>query len=59
MTVKTGVVHPTINYANPDPECDLDCVPNTAREMPVDVCMTDSFGLGGENCVLVFKKFKD
>ncbi len=59
MTVKTGVIHPTINYRNPDPECDLDYVPNTARETPVDVCMTDSFGLGGENCVLVFKKFKD
>jgi 3-oxoacyl-[acyl-carrier-protein] synthase II len=59
MTVKTGIVHPTINYANPDPECDLDCVPNIAREMPVDVCMTDSFGLGGENCVLVFKRLKD
>ncbi len=59
MTVRTNTIHPTINYRTPDPECDLDYVPNTAREATVDVSLTNSFGLGGENCSLVFSKFKD
>jgi 3-oxoacyl-[acyl-carrier-protein] synthase II len=58
MTLKSGVIHPTINYRTPDPECDLDYVPNTAREVAVDACLTNSFGLGGENCCLVFRRFK-
>jgi len=58
MTLKSGVIHPTINYLTPDPECDLDYVPNTAREVAVDACLTNSFGLGGENCCLVFRRFK-
>ncbi len=58
MSIRTGVVHPTINYETPDPECDLDYIPNTARELRVNVALTDSFGLGGENCCLVFKKFE-
>ncbi len=58
MTVVTDTIHPTINYRTPDPECDLDYVPNIAREKTVDVCLTNSFGLGGENCSLVFGKFK-
>ncbi len=58
MSIRTGVVHPTIHYQTPDPECDLDYIPNTARELPVRVALTDSFGLGGENCCLVFKKFE-
>lgn len=58
MTVVTDTIHPTINYRTPDPECDLDYVPNTAREATVDVCLTNSFGLGGENCCLVFSKYK-
>jgi 3-oxoacyl-[acyl-carrier-protein] synthase II len=58
MTLARGVMHPTINYATPDPECDLDYVPNVAREAKVDSCLTNSFGLGGENCCLVFRKFK-
>ncbi|MCK5213564.1 MAG: beta-ketoacyl-[acyl-carrier-protein] synthase II, partial [Dehalococcoidia bacterium] len=45
------------NYETPDPDCDLDYVPNVAREAKVDVCLTDSFGLGGENSCLVFKRF--
>ncbi|MBN1855455.1 MAG: beta-ketoacyl-[acyl-carrier-protein] synthase II [Dehalococcoidia bacterium] len=57
MTILNGVIHPTINYETPDPECDLDYVPNVAREAKVDVCLTDSFGLGGENSCLVFKRF--
>ncbi len=59
MTVVTDIIHPTINYRTPDPECDLDYVPNTARQSHVEICLKNSFGLGGENCCLVFRKFKD
>ena len=53
MTIKTGVIHPTINYHTPDPACDLDYVPNTAREMRVRRAISNSFGFGGHNCCLV------
>jgi 3-oxoacyl-[acyl-carrier-protein] synthase II len=54
LSIKHGVVHPTINYENPDPECDLDYVPNTAREMPVRYAISNSFGFGGHNaCILL------
>jgi 3-oxoacyl-[acyl-carrier-protein] synthase II len=52
MTLKSGVVHPTINLQNPDPECDLDYVPNSAREMRVRRAISNSFGFGGHNCCL-------
>jgi len=58
MSLMTGVLHPTINYRTPDPECDLDYIPNTARDTNVDVCLSASFGLGGQNCCLVFRKFR-
>jgi len=53
-TLTHQVVHPTINYRTPDPECDLDYVPNTAREMKVRHAISNSFGFGGHNCCLVF-----
>jgi 3-oxoacyl-[acyl-carrier-protein] synthase II len=53
MTIRTGVIHPTINYHTPDPGCDLDYVPNTAREMRVRRAISNSFGFGGHNCCLV------
>jgi 3-oxoacyl-[acyl-carrier-protein] synthase II len=53
MTVKHGVVHPTINLDNPDPECDLDYVPNQPRECRVRRAISNSFGFGGHNCCLV------
>ena len=58
LTIKEGVVPPTINYEYPDPECDLDYVPNTARKAKVQVAMSNSLGFGGHNATLVVKKFK-
>jgi len=59
LTINKGIIHPTINYEIPDPECDLDYVPNVDRPAQVNVCLTNSFGLGGENCCLVLKKFSE
>jgi 3-oxoacyl-[acyl-carrier-protein] synthase II len=53
MSIQTGVVHPTINYRTPDPKCDLDYVPNTARQLTVRRAISNSFGFGGHNCCLV------
>jgi 3-oxoacyl-[acyl-carrier-protein] synthase II len=57
LTVKHGLVTPTINYENPDPDCDLDYVPNEARELDVRVALCNSFGFGGHNGTIVFGKF--
>ena len=53
LSIRDGVIHPTINYQTPDPACDLDYVPNTARETPVRRAISNSFGFGGHNCCLV------
>jgi 3-oxoacyl-[acyl-carrier-protein] synthase II len=58
LALDRGVLPPTINLENPDPECDLDYVPNTARKKQVEVVMSNSFGFGGTNASLVFRKFK-
>jgi 3-oxoacyl-[acyl-carrier-protein] synthase II len=58
LTVKNNIIHPTINYEFPDPECDLDYVPNTARKACVNAVVSDSFGFGGHNASLVVNKFK-
>jgi 3-oxoacyl-[acyl-carrier-protein] synthase II len=58
LTLMNGVIPPTIHYETPDPECDLDYVPNVARRAQVNICLKNSFGLGGQNCCLVFKRFK-
>jgi 3-oxoacyl-[acyl-carrier-protein] synthase II len=55
--IQTNTVPPTINYEHPDPECDLDYVPNTARELTVNVVINNSFGFGGHNATMVAKKF--
>jgi 3-oxoacyl-[acyl-carrier-protein] synthase II len=59
LTLNNGIIPPTVHYENPDPECDLDYVPNSARHKIVDCCLSDSFGMGGQNCCLVIKKFKE
>lgn len=59
LTIKHGIIHPTINYDTPDPECDLDYVPNKSREKTVDITLSNSFGLGGQNACLVLKRYKD
>jgi 3-oxoacyl-[acyl-carrier-protein] synthase II len=58
LTIMNGIIPPTIHYETPDPECDLDYVPNVARRAQVNICLKNSFGLGGQNCCLVFKRFK-
>jgi len=57
LAIRDQVAPPTINYHTPDPDCDLDFVPNTARQMKIDVALSNSFGFGGTNGSVVFKKF--
>jgi 3-oxoacyl-[acyl-carrier-protein] synthase II len=59
LTIHHGIIHPTINYENPDPECDLDYVPNQALHAKVDATLSNSFGLGGQNACLVLKRYKE
>mgnify|MGYP001223598781 FL=1 len=55
-SIEDGILHPTINQENSDPECDLDYIPNTARESKIDIAISNSFGFGGQNACLVIKK---
>ncbi len=59
LTIRNGMIHPTINYTTPDPECDLDYVPNQARKRTVRYTLSNSFGLGGQNACLILKQFED
>jgi 3-oxoacyl-[acyl-carrier-protein] synthase II len=57
LSIKNNIIPPTMNYENPDPDCDLDYVPNTARRTEVKIVISNSFGFGGHNAVLVLKEF--
>jgi len=59
LVLRDQIVPPTINYENPDPECDLDYVPNEARRMNVNYILSNSFGFGGTNAALLFKRYSD
>jgi len=59
MSLYEGIIPPTINLDNPDPECDLDYVPHTARKKEIQTAMSNTFGFGGVNAVLIFKKFNE
>ena len=56
LAVRDGIVPPTINYETPDPSCDLDCVPNKARRMPIRAALNNSFGFGGTNASLLLTR---
>jgi len=57
LAIRDQVAPPTINLHHPDPDCDLDYVPHTARSMPIDVALSNSFGFGGTNGTLAFRRF--
>jgi 3-oxoacyl-[acyl-carrier-protein] synthase II len=59
LTIEQGIIHPTINYETPDPECDLDYVPNQPRRAEVNITLSNSFGLGGQNACLVLSRYVD
>jgi 3-oxoacyl-[acyl-carrier-protein] synthase II len=57
LTIRNGIIPPTINYGTPDSECDLDYIPNVARKASVTTCLSNSFGMGGQNCCLVLRRY--
>jgi 3-oxoacyl-[acyl-carrier-protein] synthase II len=59
LALRDGLLPPTINYQHADPDCDLDYVPNTARQVPARTAMCNAFGFGGTNASLVFRTFDD
>jgi 3-oxoacyl-[acyl-carrier-protein] synthase II len=59
MTLKTGIVPPTIHYETPDPECDLDVVPNEARQTEVRAALCNAYGIGGTNAAIVLARWEE
>jgi len=58
LAIKNDIIPPTINYETPDPECDIDCVPNKSREQKINIVLNNGFAFGGNNACLVVKKFR-
>jgi len=58
-TIVEGEIHPTINYEHPDPQCDLDYIPNRSRKERVDTVLSNSFGFGGQNACLIFQRYEE
>jgi 3-oxoacyl-[acyl-carrier-protein] synthase II len=56
--VREGILPPTIHYQTPDPDCDLDYIPNTARDANIDLAISNAFGFGGHNAVLAVRKYR-
>ena len=59
LAIQRGVVPPTIHYETPDPDCDLDYVPNEARELDVTLALSNSFGFGGQNDTIIVRRFAE
>jgi 3-oxoacyl-[acyl-carrier-protein] synthase II len=59
LAIHDGRLPPTMNYVNPDPDCDLDYVPNEPREARIDYALSNSFGFGGTNAALLFKRYEE
>jgi 3-oxoacyl-(acyl-carrier-protein) synthase len=57
LAIRNGVLPPTIHYQTPDPDCDLDVIPNQARELKIDFALSNAFGFGGHNAVLAFRRY--
>ena len=59
LAIRDNVLPPTMNYETPDPDCDLDYIPNQARKQEVEVALSNAFGFGGTNATLAFKKYRE
>jgi 3-oxoacyl-[acyl-carrier-protein] synthase II len=59
LSIYNNILLPTINYQTPDPDCDLDYIPNQAREVKVNYALSNSFGFGGTNAALLFKRYEE
>jgi 3-oxoacyl-[acyl-carrier-protein] synthase II len=59
LSIMNGIIPPTINYDHPDPDCDLDYVPNVARKAEVNIALSNSFGFGGHNSVLILRRYTE
>ena len=59
LCMNRGMIHPTINYEEPDPVCDLDYVPNQARRADIRIAISNGFGFGGVNCTIVLKRYEE